>query len=82
MTNGGNIMNDSVDHPKHYGEGIECIDAMIQQFGARMVKDFCVLNAFKYLWRCTHKHMYPKEDILKAMWYLNKWEDLDNAETD
>lgn len=47
---------DPVNHPAHYTSGgIECIDAMQAAFGAEVVKDFCLCNAFKYLWRHRNK---------------------------
>ena len=72
----------NVNHPEHYKTGdYECIDVMISQHGAEAVKDFCLLNAFKYLWRCKKKHDDPKEDVAKAAWYLDKWLELkDKAE--
>lgn len=69
-------MNDIVNHPKHYTSGdIECIDAMVAAFGREYVMNYCVCNAFKYLWRCEHKGSRAI-DIQKAIWYLNKWEQL------
>jgi hypothetical protein len=63
---------DKVNHPLHYEtNGIECIDAMEAAQGADAVQDFCICNAFKYIWR--HKHKNGAEDIKKAVWYLNKW---------
>lgn len=65
----------SVNHPSHYNQGgIECIDAMISAFGNEKVADFCIINAFKYIWRYTHKN--GKEDIDKALWYMNKYKEL------
>ena len=65
-------MGNNVDHPKHYNEGnIECIDAMVEAFGKKAVQDFCIINAFKYVWRCRHKNNFD-EDVEKAVWYLNK----------
>ena len=62
----------NVDHPSHYNAGnIECIDAMVAAFGAEAVSDFCVCNAFKYIWRHKHKNN-SVEDKEKAVWYLNK----------
>lgn len=69
---------DNVNHPQHYTGGIECIDAMLQQFGKEQVKSFCLLNAFKYLFRCNKKHDTPIEDIKKAIWYLNKYIEITN----
>ena len=62
---------DAVTKPKHYAStSIECIDAMVETQGVDAVKDFCVCNAFKYLWR--HNSKNGDEDIEKANWYLNK----------
>lgn len=62
---------DVVSRPQHYtSTSIECIDAMRETQGDEAVKDFCVCNAFKYLWR--HNSKNGDEDIRKASWYLNK----------
>lgn len=62
----------NVNHPSHYEtNGVECIVAMEAAQGADAVQDFCICNAFKYIWR--HKHKNGAEDIKKAVWYLNKW---------
>lgn len=63
-------MTDNVNHPAHYAGEIECIDAMIQTQGVDAVRDFCVCNAFKYLWRWKAKN--GVEDLEKALWYLDK----------
>ena len=62
---------DNVNHPKHYEEccSFECIDAMRVAFGIEYVIHFCLLNAFKYMWR--HKYKNGEEDLKKAEWYLN-----------
>lgn len=66
---------DNVNHPKHYTDcSLECIDVMVLAFGEDATFDFCVCNAFKYLWRYQNKN--GVEDIKKAKWYLNKAEDL------
>lgn len=62
---------DPVNRPAHYTSGgIECIDAMQAAFGEDAVKDFCLCNAFKYLWR--HRQKNGVEDLKKARWYLNR----------
>ena len=72
---------DNVNHPSHYASGgVECIDAMTQCFGTEATQDFCLLNAFKYLWRCKSKHQTPEEDIKKARWYLDEWISLQKIE--
>ena len=70
---------EKVDHPTHYQSyntnlQIECIDAMRAAFGDEAVTAFCKLNAFKYLWRASSKN--GNEDINKAIWYLNKYLEL------
>lgn len=62
---------DNVDSPKHYTDGkYECIEVMQDIWGVDMVKDFCLGNAFKYIWRSTKKN--GLEDLKKAKWYINK----------
>lgn len=69
------VENDVVSHPAHYTQGgIECIDAMVAAFGKEAVANFCMCNAFKYIWRSKHKN--GAEDIEKAKWYLNKHKEL------
>lgn len=65
-------MNDNVNHPAHYADScsIECIDAMLVAFGFDYVYNYCLINAFKYIWR--HKNKNGLEDIKKAEWYINK----------
>lgn len=71
---------DTINHPTHYqsylkgGKDMECIDAMEAAFGERAIADFCICNAFKYLWRHSSKN--GMEDISKAIWYLNKYKEL------
>lgn len=70
--------DDKVNHPSHYmsfyKDGIECIDAMKAAFGEVAVAHFCACNAFKYLWR--HSSKGQMEDIDKALWYLNKYKEI------
>lgn len=69
----------NVDHPEHYNQGqYECIDIMRDVFGDDAVRDFCKLNAFKYIWRESEKN--GDEDLKKAAWYLEKC--VNFAETD
>ena len=72
-------LKEKVNHPAHYNQGnIECIDAMLSAFGKEAVMNFCLCNAFKYLWRTKNKN--GMEDIKKAIWYLEKMEELDKHE--
>ncbi len=66
---------DNVNHPYHYtSDKFECIDVMTECMGEIAVKDFCICNAFKYLYR--HRLKNGEEDIDKAIWYLNKYKEL------
>mgnify|MGYP001176671180 FL=1 len=66
---------DNVNHPTHYETGkFECIEVMLETQGIEAVQDFCICNAFKYLYR--HKNKNADEDIKKAIWYLNKYLEL------
>lgn len=69
----------NVDHPSHYNQGgIECIDAMVSAFGKEAVSNFCICNAFKYVWRTKQKNGI--EDVDKAVWYLTKYKELNADE--
>lgn len=61
---------DMVNNPPHYTHGkYECIDVMVENFGNEAVQHFCLLNAFKYVWRTNYKN--GVEDVKKAMFYLD-----------
>ena len=62
--------SDPVHQPAHYQGDVECIDVMVQVFGWEMVRDFAIVNAFKYQFRCMNKHESPDEDLKKAVWWL------------
>lgn len=67
---------DVVNHPSHYTQGgIECIDAMKSAFGADELAVYCKIAAFKYIWRCELKN--GSEDVKKAIWYLQKFLELE-----
>ena len=69
------LTNDNVNHPSHYETGnFECIDVMIETQGKEAVMDFCVCNAFKYIYLQNNKN--GVEDIKKAKWYLDKYIEL------
>ena len=57
----------SVNHPPHYNShpsGIECIE-IVQHM------NFCLGNAFKYIWRAGSKGD-TIEDLNKAIFYINQ----------
>ena len=68
-------VNDNVNHPLHYETGkFECIDVMLETQGLEAVKNFCICNAFKYIYR--HNNKNGLEDVKKAKWYLDKYIEL------
>ncbi len=68
-------MADNVNHPSHYCTGqYECIDVMIETQGVEATMNFCMCNAFKYLYR--HNGKNSLEDVRKADWYLCKYLEL------
>lgn len=74
---------EQVNHPIHYqNNGKECIDLMIEKYGLLATIDFCILNAFKYIFRCGRKEGNPNyQELNKAEWYL-KWADEHNVFSD
>lgn len=61
--------NDEINHPAHYADDqFECIDVMLDTQGLDATQDFCILCAFKYLYR--HRKKGGIEDLKKAVWYL------------
>ena len=70
--------SDNVNHPSHYTGRYECIDVMHDVFGNEATDNFCLCNAFKYIWRANKKN--GLEDVKKAVWYLNKYiEEAENG---
>jgi hypothetical protein len=67
------MSEESVNHPQHYTRGkIECIDAIESAVqGQSGITAMCLGNAIKYIWRAGSKGDF-KEDIEKAIWYLNR----------
>ena len=70
--------DEEINHPSRYAGGkFECIDIMLDVFGKEAVKHFCLLNAFKYIWRQEKKG--GVEDVKKAVCYLNKYIELSDS---
>ena len=67
---------DVVNHPSHYnrGDSMECIEEMIAVFGVEAVKNFCLLNVWKYRYRAGDKN--GQEDLKKSDWYMKKFVEL------
>ena len=73
--------DEEINHPDRYAGGkFECIDVMADVFGKEAVKDFCLLNAFKYIWREKRKN--GVEDIKKAMFYMDYYIKLTEEENE
>lgn len=64
------MSKEAVDNvnPNHY-QGTKCIEFMTVALGEVAVFNFCLCNAFKYMWRYKDKN--KEEDISKARWYLD-----------
>lgn len=80
-------MSEMINHPSHYiQEGRkECIVEMEERYGSEYVIVWCLMNAYKYLYRAGNKSDNPMEqDKGKAQWYFdyaNKLlDDLDYGE--
>ena len=70
--------DEEINHPDRYAGGkFECIEVMSDVFGKEAVKHFCLLNAFKYIWRQEKKG--GVDDCKKAVWYLNKYIELSDS---
>jgi hypothetical protein len=74
-----------VNNPIHYQSmvkdlNIDAISCMRAAFGDECVKDFCICNALKYIYRNQNKN--GKQDILKAIWYLNKFMELEGTDNE
>lgn len=60
----------NVDHPTYYQGEYECIDLMREIYGDEAVRNFCIINAYKYRFRAGKKQGEPaKSDLDKADWY-------------
>ena len=68
-------MADNVNHPSHYCTGqYECTAVMLETQGVEATMNFCLCNAFQYLYR--HNGKNGMEDVRKADWYLCKYLEL------
>ena len=67
-------MSEQVNHPSHYQKAgrKECIVEMEENYGAEYTAMFCLMTAYKYLYRAGDKENNPfDQDISKAKWYFN-----------
>ena len=64
------VQPSSVDHPSHYQGEYECIDLMREIYGDDAVRNFCIINAYKYRFRAGKKQgETAQSDLDKADWY-------------
>lgn len=61
-------MEDKVNHPSHYNQGIEVID-YIESW--KLDEDAYLFNVIKYVTRSKFKNN-ELEDLQKAKWYLDR----------
>lgn len=75
------IEGEEINHPPRYNHGnYECIDVMVDVFGKEATQHFCLLSSFKYIWRKDYKGGI--QDIKKAMWYMDKYLELEGEQHD
>ena len=67
-------LKESVNHPYHYTAGqYEVIDIIYDQLGINGIRGFCLGNAIKYICRAQKKSLDERQDLEKAVWYLNHY---------
>ena len=70
----GDMHNENVSHPNYYNKNgrKECIVEMEEKYGAEMTAVFCLMNAYKYIYRAGEKDGNSEmQDNLKAKWYFD-----------
>ena len=70
------VSADMVNEPPHYMQhAMQCIDEMVEVFGADAVIDYCRCNVWKYRYRAPFKDD-ADEDNMKSDWYMHAMQDL------
>lgn len=66
-------------NPSHYKDScsLECIEAMEMAYGKYWVYVYCLMEAWKYIWRYKNKN--GEQDIKKARWYVDKAKSLEEG---
>ena len=62
---------ETVDHPQHYNPGVYEAINVIEHYNL----GFHLGNSVKYILRAGKKHDNVKEDIDKAIWYLQRYKE-------
>ena len=71
--------NDLINKPPHYNYGnIETIDYIVDVLDEGGALDYCQGNVIKYTGTRMFTKGDPRENIKKAIWYLNKMLELLN----
>lgn len=71
---------EQVNHPTHYSQDgrRECIEEMRVVFGDEAVREWCILTAYKYMYRAGNKSGNSEEqDRAKMAWYLDYAEKME-----
>ena len=71
---------EQVNHPTHYSQygRRECIEEMRVVFGDEAVREWCILTAYKYMYRAGNKSGNSEEqDKAKMAWYLDYAEKME-----
>lgn len=65
-------------NPSHYKNetSLECIESMYITFGGFLTAYYCMITAYKYIWR--YKNKSGIEDLKKARWFIDKAPELYN----
>ena len=79
------VKTEHVNHPTHYNAPgrKECIDEMVDIWGAEQTAVWCEMTAYKYEYRAGSKEGNSAEqDLAKRQWYLNKAAELRSVACD
>lgn len=74
-----------VNHPAHYNAPgrKECIEEMVDEWGAEQTAIWCEMTAYKYEYRAgTKEGSSTEQDLAKRQWYLDKAKELRTTKHD
>ena len=78
-------MKEMVNHPAHYNAPgrKECIEEMVDKWGAEQTAIWCEMTAYKYEYRAgTKEGNSAEQDMAKRQWYLDKAKELRTTKHD
>lgn len=79
------MMKEMVNHPAHYNAPgrKECIEEMVDEWGAEQTAIWCEMTAYKYEYRAgTKEGNSAEQDMAKRQWYLDKAKELRTTKHD